>query len=145
MEAARGDAGVTAENVEVVRKVLDEWNRGDVQALLGRTSEDLEWHPALVESVEGGVFRGHDGFREFLRDWTSTWESWELEAEEIRELGEQVLVLTRVHAKGRGSGVVLDQSFAHLFEFREGLICRAQTFFDRDEALAVAQRRQEAA
>jgi ketosteroid isomerase-like protein len=128
-----------------VRKLLDEWNRGDVEALLGRASEDFEWHPLLVESVEGRIFRGHDGFREFLREWTSTWETWDLEAEEIRDLGEQVLVLTRVHAKGRGSGIVLDQSAAHLFEFRDGLLCRAQTFFDRDEASAVAKGRREAA
>jgi ketosteroid isomerase-like protein len=136
---------MSAENIEVVRKVLDEWNRGDVEAVIARTSDDLEWLPVLVESVEGGGFRGHDGFREFLREWITTWETWELEAEEIREVGEQVLVLTRVHATGRGSGIGLDQSFAHLFEFREGLICRAQTFFDRDEALAVAEGRREAA
>jgi uncharacterized protein len=137
---------MSGENVEVVRKVVDEWNRRDVDALIARATEDFEWHPVLVESVEGGgVFRGHDGFREFLREWNSTWETWKLEAEEIRDLGEQVLVLTRVHAKGRGSGIVLDQSAAHLFEFRDGLLCRAQTFFDRDEALAVAKGRQDAA
>jgi uncharacterized protein len=132
---------MTAENVEIVRALLEEWNRGDVDALVDRATEDFEWHPALVESVEGEAFRGHDGFREFLADWTSTWESWELEAEELRDLGDQVLVLTQVRAKGRGSGLELDQPFAHLFELRDGLVCRGQTFFDRGEALALAKQR----
>jgi ketosteroid isomerase-like protein len=134
---------MTASNVDVVRDLLDEWNRGDVDALLARTSEDFEWHPVLVASVEGGAYRGHDGFREFLSEWTSTWNSWNLEAEEMREFGDQVLVLTRVRAEGRGSGVELDQSLAHLFEFRGGLICRAETFLDRGKAIEVAESRQE--
>jgi ketosteroid isomerase-like protein len=136
---------MTASNVDVVRDLLDEWNRGDIDALLARSTEDFEWHPVLVASVEGGAYRGHDGFREFLSEWTSTWNSWNLEAEEMREFGDQVLVLTRVRAKGRGSGVELDQSLAHLFEFRGGLICRAETFLDRDKAIEVAGSRQERA
>ena len=70
-------------------------------------------------------------------------QTWNLEAEEIRDFGDQVLVLTRVRAKGRGSGLELDQPLAHLFEFRAGLVCRAETFLDRDEAAAAAERRKE--
>jgi ketosteroid isomerase-like protein len=134
---------MSARNVEIVRALIDEWNRGDVEALIERATEDFAWHPVLVQSVEGRVFRGHDGFREFLSDWTSTWESWNLEAEEIRDFGDQVLVLTRVRAKGRGSGLELDQPLAHLFEFRGDLVCRAETFLDRDEAVVTAEGRKE--
>jgi uncharacterized protein len=124
-----------------VREILEEWNRGDVDALMARVTEDFEWHPVLVASVEGRVYRGTDGFREFLDEWTSTWETWNLEAEEMREIGDQVLVLTRVRAKGRGSGVEMNEPLAHLFEFRDGLLCRAETFLDRDKALEVAESR----
>jgi ketosteroid isomerase-like protein len=136
---------MSEQNFAVVREVLDAWNRADIDAVIAHAAEDFEWHPALVESVEGEAFRGHDGFRRFLDDWASTWESWELEAEEMREFGEQVLVLTHVKAKGRGSGIAIDQPFAHLFEFDGDLICRAQTFFDRNEAIAFAEGRRQAA
>jgi ketosteroid isomerase-like protein len=126
---------------EIVREMLAEWNRSDTDALLARATEDFEWHPVLVQSVEGETFHGHDGFREFLSDWASTWESWDLEPEEMRELGDQVLVFTRVRAKGRGSGVEFDQSLGHLFEFRGDLVCRGETFLDRDKALEVAESR----
>jgi ketosteroid isomerase-like protein len=132
---------VSEGRVEIVREVLQEWNRGDVEALIARATEDFEWHPVLVESLGEGAFKGHDGFRTFLADWQGTWESWNLEAEEILDFGDQVLVLTRVTAKGRGSGMEFDQRLAHLFEFREELICRGQTFLDRDEAVAVADGR----
>jgi ketosteroid isomerase-like protein len=132
---------MSSERVEVVRELIDEWNRGEVDGLLARATEDFEWHPKLVESVEGGAFRGHDGMREFLRDWASTWEKWDLEAEELRDLGDQVLALTRVHAKGRGSGLEFDQPIAQLFEFRGNRVCRGETFLDQDEAAATAERR----
>jgi ketosteroid isomerase-like protein len=132
---------MSGSKLDIVRDLLVEWNRGDTEAVIHRATEDFEWHPVLVASVEGRVYRGHDGFREFLGEWQSTWETWNLEAEEMREFGDQVLVLTRVLAKGRGSGVELDQQLAHLFEFREGMVCRAETFMERDKALEVAESR----
>jgi ketosteroid isomerase-like protein len=132
---------MTSPHVDFIRELIGEWNRGDVDALLARATEDFEWHPVLVETVEGEAFHGHDGFREFMSDWGNTWESWNLEPEEMREIGDQVLVLTRVRAKGRGSGVEFNQSLAHLFEFRGDLVCRGETFLDRDKALAVAESR----
>ena len=88
--------------------------------------------------------------RQVLEQWNrddveGLLESWNLEAEEFREFGDQVLVLTRVRAKGRGSGLEFDQSLAHLFEFRGHLICRAETFLDRDKAVDVAASLQERA
>jgi ketosteroid isomerase-like protein len=134
---------LNADHVEIVRQVLEQWNRGEIEGLLEHTTEDLEWHPVLVASVEGAAFRGHEGFREFLTDWKGAWVSWNLEAEEFREFGDQVLVLTRVRAKGRGSGLEFDQSLAHLFEFRGDLVCRGETFLDREQAIEVAERRRE--
>jgi ketosteroid isomerase-like protein len=109
--------------------------------VIARATEDFEWRPVLAGTVEARTYQGHDSFREFLGEWSSTWESWNLEAEEMREFGDQVLVLTRVRAKGRGSGIELDEQLAHLFEFRAGLVCRAETFLDRDEAVHVAESR----
>jgi ketosteroid isomerase-like protein len=47
-----------------------------------------------------------------------------------------VVVVADVHARGRGSGVELDQVFAWVGEFRDGSLVRLQTFVDREEALA---------
>ena len=136
---------MTEDNAAVVRELIGKWNEGDVEALLERATEDFEWHPALVGSVEGEAFRGHDGFRRFFEDWEKTWEKWDLEVQELRPVGNQVVALTRVNAKGLGSGLELNQPIAQLFELRDGLVCRGETFLDQNEAIAAAEQRAEKA
>jgi ketosteroid isomerase-like protein len=52
-----------------------------------------------------------------------------------------VLALTRVDARGSGSGVEFNQPIAQLFELRDGLVARGQTFLDQGEAIAAAEER----
>jgi ketosteroid isomerase-like protein len=133
---------VTAEeNVAVIRDVVDAWNRGDVDAMMERATEDFEWHPVLVAEVGAGAFHGEEGFRKFFDEWKTTWENWDLDVQELRPVGHQVIAFTQVHAKGQGSGVELDQPIAQLFELRDGKVCRGQTFLDQQEAAAVAEER----
>lgn len=130
---------MSSDRIEIINHFLGAWNQGDVDAVLEHITEDGEWHPVVV--IEREVFRGHDGFRRFIEGWMATWESWNLEVEELREYGDQLLAFTRVRAKGRGSGVELDQPMAHLFAFRGDLLRRGDSFFDRDEAVAIAESR----
>jgi ketosteroid isomerase-like protein len=138
---------MSADRAEIIRDLIGDWNRGDVEAVVARGTDDFEWHPLVISSVEGEgePYRGRDGFREFFDTWMATWDTWTLEVEELREYDNQVLTLTRVHAKGRGSGVELDRAMAHLWEFRGDRICRAQSFLERDDAVAAAERREQAA
>ena len=118
------------------------WNSGDVEALVPHLTEDFEWVPATIRAVEGGSFHGVDGFRTFFEEWGRTWESWQVEPTGVQEVGPQVLVLGHVHAKGRGSGLELDQPVAYLFEFAEdGRLKRGATFFDHEEAKEEARSR----
>jgi ketosteroid isomerase-like protein len=138
---------MSAEQANVIRVMLGAWNRGDIDAVVATATDSLEWHPLVVTAIEGDghIFRGHAGFREFVEGWTNTWETWNLEVEEFREIGDQLLALTHVTAKGRGSGIEFDQAMAHLFEFDGDLICRAQSFLQRDAAVSFAERRAETA
>jgi ketosteroid isomerase-like protein len=135
-----------AERPEIIREMLEsDWNSGDIDSLVERCSDDMAWHPLVVTSFEGDgkVYRGKDGFREFVEGWTNTWDTWNLKVEELRVYGDQVLALTHVHAKGLGSGVEFDQDMAHLFEFRGNEVCRGESFLHRDMAIAAAERRAE--
>ena len=130
---------MTGRNAEVVRELLDAWNRGEFETVIAGLSEEIEWVPVTVASVEGeATFRGRDGVREFFEQWSRTWERWELALEEYREVGDRVVALGRVHARGRGSGVELDQEAAYVFDLRAGELARGESFFSHDEALAAA-------
>ena len=49
-----------------------------------------------------------------------------------------MVVLGRLVARGRTSGVDLDVPIGHLWELRDGEIVRMRTFSDPDEALRAA-------
>jgi ketosteroid isomerase-like protein len=133
---------MSAERVELARQAVEAWNRRDAGWVIAHSTPDLEFVPAVAGSVEGAerrAFRGADGIRSFFADLEETWERFEVEAEEYREVGDVIVVVCRVHAKGRASGLALDQPMAMVSWFRGEKFARAQSFLDRDEALEAAK------
>ena len=122
-------------------EILAAWNRGDLEDLLAKVHDDIVWKPATMTHVEGEAFHGHEGFIRFVEQWREVWPTWDVAVEEIKEIGDRVIVLGQVQARGRGSGLALDSPVAYMFEFRDGLLARGESFFDHDEALAAAGER----
>ena len=108
------------------------------EAIIERSTPDLEFVPAVAASVDGEAVRGPDEVRRFMADLGETWEAFNIEVDEFRGVGEQVVILGRVHATGRGSGVELDQPFAMACWFRDGKFARTQSFLDHDAAIEAA-------
>jgi hypothetical protein len=56
---------MSQENVEIVRRVSDAYNRRDVGAMLDELHPEIEWHPWLQLQLGGAatVYRGHQGVR----------------------------------------------------------------------------------
>jgi hypothetical protein len=57
--------------------------------------------------LEGTVYRGPDGHRQFLADTDAAWAEFHVEIQEYRDLGETVLVLGQTWALGR-DGIRVD-------------------------------------
>jgi ketosteroid isomerase-like protein len=126
-------------NLELARQGMDAWNRRDVDAMLEMSSPDLEFLPAIAVGVEGGgSIRGEEDFRRFFAGLTETWETFVIEAAELRDLGDHVLAVGRVRAKGRASGVELDEPIAAVIWLRDGRLQRMHTFLDHEAAVAAA-------
>jgi ketosteroid isomerase-like protein len=58
--------------------------------------------------------------------------------EVFREHGDEVLVLGRMHLRGRGSGLDLDQETGWLVEVRDRKMTRFQSFLSHEEALSAS-------
>jgi hypothetical protein len=129
---------MSEENVEIVRGLVEAWNQHDEELAVGYLSDDIEWAPAGPAAVERVVYRGRE---ECSRGFASVWETWEefrFEESEIRDLGESVLWLGRVHMKGGASQLELDQEFANLFVLRGRLIASAHASLSWAEGLKAA-------
>jgi ketosteroid isomerase-like protein len=131
---------VSAENVELVRRLFDAFNRRDAEAMLAGMHSDFEWRPSLSPGgIEGNVYRGGDAIRRWLDEVSESWEVMEVHASDHRVIDERrVLVLGRLRIRGRASGVPLEHELAHVWELDDGRARRAVAYPSRAEALAAA-------
>ncbi len=130
---------MSREKVEIAKRVVDAYNRRDVDALFADlATPDFEWYPALIRALDGGGIRGREGVERFALDTEENWEELLIVAEEFRDLGDRVLLLGRMKGRGKGSGVPVDQPFASILDFSGDRIRRNRVYLDRAEGLQAA-------
>src|SRR5271166_5171907 len=96
-----------SENLELVRSIYAEWERGDFSSA---EWADPEIKLVFADGPQPDGWTGRAGMAQAARGWLSTWEDVRQEAEEYRDLdGERVLVLDRFNARGKSSGFELGQ------------------------------------
>ena len=122
------------ENVEVVRRFLEAFNARDVDVLISLSTEDSEWRPFRAQ-LEGSVYRGHEGIRQFLGDMDEDWETFRIDALEFRDRDERVAVIGRVHARGRGTSVEIESIAGFAHELDQGRIRRITSHSNVEAAL----------
>lgn len=135
---------MSEENVEIVRRAHAEFlaglARGDFAAAfdLGTVSPDFEW---IVPPQAPGlrpVYRGREGWLEFMGTWTEDFD-WSIELEEAVDAGDgRVVVRTRQRAIGKGSGVPVELQMGGIWTVEAGQVTRAENFLDPAEAFAAA-------
>ena len=128
---------MSIENVEIVRRTVDAYPSGDVEAVLA------DYDPEVVFDVssarpEGGVFWGREGVEEGIQAWVGRWAEYRFEVEDIIDAGDRVLMIIREFGRGEGSGVEVNQHTFWVQTMRNGKIVRAKLFVDRDQALEAA-------
>jgi ketosteroid isomerase-like protein len=126
------------ENVEILRRNLDSYNRRDVDGLLESATEDYVLFPAVAGAIEVGGIRGREGLRRYFDMLDDTWAEFRLIADEFRDLGDCVLAIGRTEGRGRGSGARADSPYAVICDFRDGKWWRARGYLDHGEALRAA-------
>jgi ketosteroid isomerase-like protein len=128
---------MSQENVEVVRRGLEAFNRGDIEAWLALTHPEVE---VLDDPrVPGGqTLRGHAEIKRYFESLGRYWESIHFAPERIVDRGDEVLVLARMTTRTRRGGPEIERPLDQMVRFREGRAIRVQVFSSRDEALEAA-------
>jgi len=128
---------MSRENVELVRQGYAAWNNGDMHAMLAILHPDVEFTTSGVFPGLNPVYRGHDGFRKFWRDFPDMWESILVSVDELRDCGERVLALVAFDARGR-DGLEVGRQVGTVWAFRDGLTVRVENYASWTEALEAA-------
>lgn len=129
-------------NIEKLADAFEAFNRRDVEAFITAVDvpEDYEWRPFLTAGIEGGVYRGPAGTREWFANLDDVFESFSVDAMEYRDLGDRLLVFGTLHGRGRGSGVLVESPVGIVVELdTNGIPIRGIAFATHVEALAHAR------
>jgi ketosteroid isomerase-like protein len=126
---------MSQENVEAAKRVIDAFNRRDLDAIFECVNPDVEWFPAMQVTFGGGL-RGREGIESYVREVSDTWEEYRVVGQDFRDLAEdRVLVLSRIEGRGAGSGGLVDAEMGQVYDFRDGKIARVRTYLDHSNAL----------
>jgi len=132
---------MSQENVEVVRSFYEAWARDEVPGPMELMDADIEYvNPA--GAVEPGTRRGRAAFRRAVDKVFEGWETWQMEPEEFRAVGDQVAVVVRYQARGRGSGAEVEGRESALWTVRDGKVTRYAWFHEPTDALEAAALRE---
>jgi ketosteroid isomerase-like protein len=126
------------DNLELVRAIYADWERGDWSASWW-AHPDIEY--VMVDEPGTKVHTGIAAMGKGWRDFLSAWEEYRIEPVEYRELDEErVFVPVIAHGRGRSSGVALERGVhdrgANLFRIRNGRVMRLEAYFVLEHALA---------
>ena len=117
----------------MVESAYDALNRRDLEAFVALSDPEVEVVSLIAES-EGGTYRGHEGVRQWWRDVAGSLGGIQFEAEEIRELDDETL-LVRVRTAGEVADVQVEQVMWQAIAIRDGLALWWQPFRSEQEAL----------
>ena len=125
---------MSQENVEVLRRSYEAWNRGDRDAAFEFLEPEFE-----LQLPEGGMnvgsFPGREGATKLFEDYLEVFDSFRMEPEEFFEADDRIVVFVRTPARGKGSGVEVEFRPAHLWTMRAGKAVRLEVFPERQKAL----------
>jgi ketosteroid isomerase-like protein len=127
---------MSQENVDAVRQFTDAVNRGDIEAALQVVHAEVVFEP--LRAATEGVFKGHEGMRRFWADTTETFEVFQVDHTDVRDLGDRLLAIGSIRVRGRGSGVETDVPTAAIMEFKDGLAWRYKDYGEARPALKAA-------
>ena len=127
---------MSRENVELFRKSIERFNRNDIEAVLALMAPDIRFEHRMAQLQ--GDLTGVDAVREWFADLSRHFDSWRIECDDIRDLGDRALALGTLWATGKGSGVEAAVPYTVVAEFSDEQMTRFTDYGDRDKALEAA-------
>ena len=124
---------MSAENVELVRRIYSAWERGDFSESWW-CAEDFEFQ--LPDGPYPGIHHGAAGMARAWREWLQGWRSFHTRLVQVRDLGDRVLAVNRFGGEGRTSGLVPDALGATVWDIRDGKVTRLAPYVRLENALA---------
>jgi ketosteroid isomerase-like protein len=130
---------MSEENVEIVRKALDAWNRRDIDDLIALSDPNGEYVNS-PSAIEPGTRRGRDEMAAVVREQWDLLTDGRWEIDRIYDRGEEVIALGRISRRMPGSDARLEGESLVSYKIRSGKMVRIEVLaFGRDEVHAALE------
>ena len=129
---------MSQENVEVVKRLYDAFNRNDFDAGLALCDSEVVIDRSNSIGPDARVYRGHPGLEEFWNEWKRAWADTRWEIDECIDNGDNVVVLGRLYASGAASGASVEANVSQVVVVRDGKVLSSKLFQSRSKALQAA-------
>lgn len=125
--------------LEEARALLDgriaRMNEGDVDGMLEGVHPEVVWQAPPGPSGSP-VFRGHEGVRQFVREWLEAWGKFEQEVLDAQIEGDWAVARVALRTRGEASGLEMEFEGGYLMGLKDGLLVYMRIYTDYDAAEA---------
>jgi ketosteroid isomerase-like protein len=125
---------MSQENMEIVGRHIDAWNRGDLDAFLAEFAPEAEFHT----TGQFFVYRGRGGLMRYWAELREDLEKPSTSISEIRAVDDKVFVAATGSGRGKRSKVPYEQPFWYIVTLRDGPVERVEAYADPEPALEAA-------
>lgn len=111
-------------NIKTIAAVYEAFGRGDVAAILGAVTDDVDWAAETTSTAAPwyGVRHGKEAVAEFFTAFGSTMEVEEFTPVSFAANDTDVLTVVRFAARSRATGKSAAMDLHHFFRFSDGKI-----------------------
>ena len=100
-----------------IERAYEAMSRLDAEALVALCEPDVEFRSRIAEA-DDVTYRGHDGVRDYIATLAEAFEWVRTEPLEVIEGSDRAVVCNRFRARGRQSGVEVEERFFQALRFR---------------------------
>jgi ketosteroid isomerase-like protein len=128
---------MSEENVKTLRRAIDAFNQGNMQAVASLLDSDSEWDWSRSIGPDKAIYRGPEAIVGFWEEFTSGFEEIRIEVEDVVEVDDRLVAAVLSVMRGR-DGIEVEARNAWLIAIRNGRLSRLEMFQTKAEALQAA-------
>jgi ketosteroid isomerase-like protein len=128
------------DRVAVIAELFDIFEREGVDGVVRFFDPQIHW-ASPPDWMDQSGYDGYDGLRLLESQWRDNFDEYALTLEEVRPIGDRVVVLLHQHGRIRGAGDYVEQKVGWIVEYGDaGLITLVRAYFSWEETLEAADR-----
>ena len=128
---------MSQENVEIVRRFVEDFNRRGVDALVDFCDSEVEYveDPKFPQAK---VYRGRDAVVRQAREFYASFSEYRIEIEDLFGADDKVVAVCHEIGRGTASGAPVDRRVGWIFTIRAGKLLRMEIYLHPADALEAA-------